>query len=369
MKEEMIPVAHPGLWFGLHREEVMEAIGRVVPGNSYILGENVQLFEEEFAPIAGCRYAAGVASGTEAIVLALKALGIRPGDEVITVSHTAVATVAAIEQAGAVPVLADIDPGSRCLDPGCLAGLLSIRTKAIVPVHIYGHPADMDAILEFASNYGLAVLEDCAQAHGAELKGRLAGSIGHAAAFSFYPTKNIGAMGDGGAVTSNMPELIEKVRTMREYGFSARRHISEVPGMNSRLDELQAAILRIRLRYFSEDMKRRTAIAQSYLEQLREVSGIRLPQRAADTIHAFHLFVLECDQREEWAAYLEQHGIATARHYPLPVHLQPAYKGRLKGSDRLGVTEEFYGKLLTIPLYPELSDSQAEYICQVIKNR
>jgi len=346
----------------------MKAIEEVLDSNHYILGEKVRLFEEQFAHITGCAQSAGVANGTEALVLALRALGVRPGDEVITVSHTATGTVAAIEQAGAIPVLADIDPVSHCLDPGSIEHLFSKKTKVLLPVHIYGHPAEMDKILEIASDRGINVIEDCAQANGAVYHSRKTGSMGHAAAFSFYPTKNIGALGDGGAVTSNDPSVIEKVRLLREYGFGITRHVSEIPGINSRLDEVQAAVLLVRLKYFKADMARRASIANYYLNELCEVPSVVLPGIGKNIIHAFHLFVIECDERDDLANYMDNHGIMTARHYPLPVHLQPAYVGRFRGSDDLPVTKRFYKRLLTLPLYPELTDDQINYICRVIKS-
>lgn len=366
MPETAIPVADPGAQVETLREGIEQAIGRVLDGGRYVNGDEVAAFEREFAGFLGAARCMGVASGTDALSLALRAAGVRPGDEVITVSHTAVATVAAIEQAGAVPVFADVSPASRCMDPAALDALVSPRTKAIVPVHLYGQPADMPEILSVARSRGIAVVEDCAQAHGATIGGRPVGTFGDAAAFSFYPTKNLGALGDGGAVATDSLQIAEAVRGLREYGWDAGR-VSSTPGVNSRLDELQAAILRVKLPYLGGWTRRRGEIADRYREALAG-GRIRPPARIPGTTHAMHLFVVECDDRESLARSLAGAGIATAVHYPLPVHRQPAYAGRIRGADRLPVTEALSERVLTLPMFPELTDRQVDRICVALRS-
>ncbi|HEY5996216.1 MAG TPA: DegT/DnrJ/EryC1/StrS family aminotransferase [Candidatus Deferrimicrobiaceae bacterium] len=364
MPEMRIPVADPKAQAEALREGITRAFDRVLDGGHYILGPEVSAFEREFAAFLGAAHCVGVASGTDAVALALRAVGVRPGDEVLTVSHTAVATVSAIEQAGAVPVLADISPGSRCMDPSRLDALVSPRTRAILPVHIYGQPADMGEILSVARSRGLAVVEDCAQAHGAEIAGRKVGTFGDAAAFSFYPTKNLGAIGDGGAVATDSAQVAESVRSLREYGWNDLR-LSAVPGCSSRLDELQAAILRVKLPYLADWNSRRREIAARYRDAM---AGDRLlpPADVPGTLHAMHLFVVECNDRDALARAMAEVRIGTALHYPVPVHRQPAYAGRLRGGDRLPVTDGLYEKMLTLPMYPELADRQVERICEAL---
>jgi len=366
MSPHTIPVANPGAQFKAHEEKIRAAIDEVLTSGWYILGPQVRAFEEEFAAFCGARSCVGAASGTDALVLALLATGVAPGDEVITVSHTAVATVAAIEEIGAVPVFADIDPVSRCLDPAALPPLIGPRTKAIIPVHIFGQPADLPAIVALAQAHRLIVIEDCAQAHGAEIAGRRVGSFGHAATFSFYPTKNLGAIGDGGAVVTNEPELGERCRALREYGWQ-ERYVSSLAGINSRLDELQAAILRVKLPHLATDNGRRRDIAAAYRQAL-EGTGISPPAQLDGTLHAMHLFVVESDRRDALSRQLAAHGVASARHYPLPVHQQPAYAGRIRGGDALPVTERLYGRLLSLPMFPELTDSEVGRVCDALKS-
>jgi len=359
---DMIPIADPEADVRSCRDAILEAIDRVLRSGRYILGEEVDGFEQEWAQYLGARYAIGVANGTDALALALKGVGIHPGDEVLTVSHTAVATLAAIESIGAVPVLVDMDPSSRCMDPRLLESMVSPRTRAVVPVHIYGQPADMERILAVAGRYDLRVVEDCAQAHGGEIGGRKVGTFGVAAAFSFYPTKNLGAIGDAGAVVCSDASLADRVRALRQYGWH-RRYISHLAGTNSRLDELQAAVLRIQLKQLDERNVRRRAIAERYRRALAS-TGVVVPQEASGTMHVMHLFVIESTQRDRVAEFLEEAGIATGLHYPQPVHLQPAYLGRLRGSERLPVTEAFYQRLLTLPCHPGLTDEQIDRICR-----
>ncbi|BCA54778.1 glutamine--scyllo-inositol aminotransferase [Nitrospira sp. KM1] len=347
------------------RDALMTVVERVLTKGTYILGEEVEAFEQEWAQYLGVVACVGVANGTDALALALSAVGVSAGDEVITVSHTAVATVAAIEYLGACPVFLDIDPQTRCVDPRLIRSVLSPRTKAIVPVHIYGQPAPMDEILAVADGHGLKVVEDCAQAHGAAINGRKVGTFGHAAAFSFYPTKNLGALGDGGAIVTDDPSIAETLRALRQYGWK-RRYISQTQGRNSRLDELQAAVLRFKLPFLEERNQRRRTIAQSYQAALVG-TGLQPPVSVRDTLHAMHLFVVESRAREALEAHLRSAGIASARHYPMPVHLQPAYAGRLRGSDQLPITEALYQRILTIPCHPDLEDGHIDRIASALR--
>lgn len=345
--------------------EIDAAVSRVLASGWYILGDEVRQFEQEFAAYVGTSHAVGVASGTDALLLALRAAGIGPGDEVITVAHTAVATVAAIELAGATPVLIDVDPQFLTLDPAMLPGALTTATRAIVPVHLYGQPADMDPILEFASAHGLLVIEDCAQAHGARTAGRMVGTLGDLAAFSFYPTKNLGAMGDGGAIVTNNAEFAGRLRLLQQYGWR-ERYISEVPGLNSRLDELQAAVLRVRLRSLEAGNAARRRLAAIYQHGLADLP-LTLPQVPTAGAHAFHLYVIRSDRRDELRDYLHVHGIGTGIHYPLPIHLQPAYTHLRLASGSLPVTETAARQILSLPMFPDLApEDVTRVVAQIV---
>jgi dTDP-4-amino-4,6-dideoxygalactose transaminase len=360
-----------------HQEEIDRAVQRVLARGWYILGEEVRAFEGEFARHIGVHHGIGVGNGTDAIHVALRAAGIGPGDRVLTVSHTAVATVAAVELAGATPVLVDIDPVTFTLDPNRLAETLKDydrggraeggpRPKAVIPVHLYGHPADMPAILEIARRYDLLVIEDCAQANGAALAGRKAGTWGDLATFSFYPTKNLGALGDGGAVVTDNPRLAEEVRLTREYGWR-ERYVSDRAGMNSRLDELQAAILRVKLKYLDAENARRREIAGIYDRLLDDRDRVKRPVYRTGIDHAFHLYVLRSRHRDQLQRYLKTQGVGTLIHYPVPVHRQPAYQDRLPlGAGGLPHTEQASREVLSLPIYPEMTDEQAQYVGQKI---
>lgn len=361
MGSEMIPMSNLKARFRAHGKSIRDAMERVSESGWYILGTEVRSFEEEFAAFIGAKYCVGVGCGTDAVALGLQSLGVLKGDEVITVSHTAVATVAAIEQIGAVPVFVDIDPVSRCMDSKHIAAMVTAKTKALVVVHIYGQPADMQAIMSIAKQMGLKVLEDCAQAHGAEIEGQKAGTFGDASAFSFYPTKNLGAMGDGGAVITNDRKTALKCRCLREYGWN-ERYISSIPGLNSRLDELQAAILRARLSHLASDNERRRWIASRYKAALQGV-GVTPPAEIDGTRHAMHLYVVETRKRSKLQGYLAKHGVSSSIHYPVPIHLQPAYLGRIRGAENLPVTETLCEKILSLPMYPELSEEDVMKIC------
>lgn len=359
-----------------HKNEINAAIARVLDSGRYILGREVAAFEEEFASYIGVRHAICVASGTDALYLALRACGIGSGDVVITVSHTAVATVAAIEMAGATPLLVDIDPITFTMDPNCLEDtvkkyksnrLLVGRgcVKAVIPVYLYGHPADMPAIMEIARRYDLNVIEDCAQSHGASIQGRKTGARGDLSAFSFYPTKNLGALGDGGAVVSSDSELNEKVCLMREYGWR-ERYISELPGTNSRLDELQAAILRVKLQYLDKENNRRREIAHIY-DTMLSASAIILPRLQGDVEHVYHQYVVLCKYRDSLRAFLKKNSVGTLIHYPVPIHLQPAYKDRVfMGIGGLKNTEILCREILGLPMYPQMTEEQTHKVSELI---
>jgi dTDP-4-amino-4,6-dideoxygalactose transaminase len=360
----MIQCADPRANYLAHRVEIDAAIARVLESGRYILGPEVAAFESEFASFVGVPYGVGVASGTDALVIAIKACGIGAGDEVITVAHTAVATVAAIELAGATPVLVDIEPAYFGIDPATLEAAISARTKAIVAVHLYGHPADLASVIAVARAHSLRVIEDCAQAHGARYGDRIVGSLGDIAAFSFYPTKNLGAIGDGGLVATADASLADRARQLREYGW-AERYVSRTTGMNSRLDELQAAVLRVKLRYLSADNDARRRLASRYAELLRD-RDITLPQERPGSTHVYHLYVARSRERDALIGHLERNEVRALVHYPVPVHLQPAYRGRLRGADRLPHTEAAAQEVLSLPLYPELAIRDVERVAQAV---
>ncbi|HKT16773.1 MAG TPA: DegT/DnrJ/EryC1/StrS family aminotransferase [Stellaceae bacterium] len=360
MSEPPIPQADPKAGYLAQKEALDAAAARVLAGGRYVLGPETQGFEREFAAYIGCRFAIGVASGTEALVLALKALQLAPGDYVATVSHTAVATVAAIELAGARPLLIDIDPRTLTLDAAEFARALAKppgRIAAVIPVHLYGLAADLRAILDLAREHEVRVIEDCAQSHGALLAGKRLGSFGDLAAFSFYPTKNLGAFGDGGAVATNAPDLAARLAELREYGWR-ERYVSHLAGMNSRLDELQAAFLRVKLRRLDVDNASRQAIAGAYDEGLRGL-GLDLPARRAGATHVFHQYVVRTRRRDALQAELKTRGIGTNIHYPQPVHLQPAYRGRVAmGPSGLQESERAAREVLSLPMLPQLREEQ-----------
>ena len=362
----MISCSNPLLQYLARKSEIDSALARVLGRGRYILDDEVKTFEAEFASYVGVEYGIGVGSGTDALFLALVGCGIKHGDEVITVSHTAVATVAAIEQAGATPVIVDIEPEFYTIDPKKITNVITSRTKAIIPVHIYGQPVDLSLILEIAGNYGLKVIEDCAQAHGATHKGGRVGSYGDMACFSFYPTKNLGALGDGGMVVTSQSELAEKITQLREYGWK-ERYISHFSGFNSRLDEIQAAILRVKLRYIDQDNIVRERIATKYQTELSNCDII-LPKCRKGDRNVYHQYVIRLPKRDALKHHLENNGIAALIHYPVPVHLQPAYLGRLAGSGNLRETENVSREILSLPIYPELSNNDLQTVIDAIKS-
>lgn len=361
--------ADPGALYRLHRAEIDAAVARVLESGRYLMGEETAAFEREFAAYHNLADCVTTGSGTEALELALRALDVGPGDAVVTVSHTAVATVAAIEAAGAEAVLVDVDPVTFTMSPEhlreTLASRAGRRARAVVPVHLYGHPAQMDAILEIAGESGLAVVEDCAQAHGAEWRGLKVGTFGAFGAFSFYPTKNLGALGDGGALVTADPALADRARLLKQYGWR-ERYISDLPGINTRLDELQAAVLRVKLPHLDAQNGRRRELAEGYRTGLAG-SEVRTPVESPGARHVYHQFVVRTEQRDALQAHLAGLGVGCAVHYPLPVHLQPAYRGRVRtGPSGLPHTERLCREILSLPLQPTLTDEEIGLVARMI---
>jgi dTDP-4-amino-4,6-dideoxygalactose transaminase len=345
--------------------EVDAAMSGVFASGRFILGEQVAAFEHEFAAYCGARHGVGVGSGTEAIHLALRACGIGAGDEVITVPNTAVATVAAIEQSGACPVFVDVDFQTRTLDPSLLEAAITPRTRAILPVHLYGLPADLRHIQAIAREHNLRVIEDCAQSHGALHDGRRVGSLGDLASFSFYPTKNLGAYGDGGFITTSDDALAERLRLLRTYGWRERDH-SVIKGLNSRLDELQAAVLRVKLRHLDAWNAQRRNLAALYAESLCD-SGVSIPVEPPGVQSVYHLYVISTPGRDALRAHLKGRGIETLVHYALPIHLQEAYAGMGHGVGSFPNAERLARKVLSLPLYPEMDERVVEFVAAAIK--
>lgn len=348
------------------KRETDKAISGVLESGSFILGENVRAFEQEFATYLGVKHAVGVGSGTDALLIALKALGVGPGDEVITVSYTFISTVYAIIHSGAKPMLVDVDPVTYTIDAKQVLNAVSDRTKAIIPVHLYGQPADMDPIMEIAERRGLWVIEDAAQAHGAENKGRKTGSIGHVSCFSFYPSKNLGAFGDGGMLVTNDEELANKARMLRAYGCRGKYHY-EVVGYNSRLDELQAAILRVKLKRLDFWNEKRRKHAKFYNQLLFKVPSIVTPTEDTDKKHVYHLYVIRGKDRDRLRDFLTSKGIATGVHYPVPIHLSEAYKHLGYNNSDLQFTQKYAGQVLSLPMFPELTEDEINYVCTYIR--
>jgi dTDP-3-amino-3,4,6-trideoxy-alpha-D-glucose transaminase len=345
------------------RAEIQAAVQRVCDRGCYVLGPEVEAFEAAFARHHGVPHAVGVGSGTDAIELALRSVGIGPGDEVITVAHTAVATVCAVERAGATPVLVDVDPVTCTMDVGAARAAVTPRTRALLPVHLYGRPADMDGLTDLAERYRLLLVEDCAQAHGARHRGRLVGTIGQLGAFSFYPTKNLGAQGDGGAVITADAHLAARLRRLRNYGQSATYHHTE-RGINSRLDEVQAAILSAKLPHLNACNDERRRLAACYSEHLR---GVQLPPEPdTATEHVYHLYVIRHPRRDELRELLRRRGIQSLIHYPVPVHRQPAYADLGYGPGSLPVSERLAAEVLSLPLFPGLSPADIQTIAATV---
>lgn len=362
----MILCSNPLAQYQTYQKEIEEALIRVARKGWYILGDEVIQFEKEFAAYCGVNYGVGVADGTDAIHLALRAAGISEGDEVITVSNTAVATVVGIEMAGAIPVLIDIDPITYTIDVEKAARAITPATKALLPVHLFGHPANLDGLRKLADQHGLILIEDCAQAHGATWKGAKVGSCGDLACFSFYPTKNLGALGDGGMVVTKSEKWNKALRELREYGWS-ERYICSQRGCNSRLDEIQAAVLRIKLRHLDEDIGKRRSLAALYQQELSGTTLV-LPFIGEAMEHAFHLYVVRSEERDALKTALAKKEIGCLIHYPVPIHQQPAYDGKIRLGSDLPVTEKMSSKILSLPMYPELKQEQVKQICHEIRS-
>lgn len=350
------------------REAVDAGLARVVASTQFIGGEECRLFEAEFAAYCGARHAIGVANGTDALTVALRAYGVGPGDEVVTVANTFIATGEAILLNGARPVFVDVDEASFTMDPAGLERAITPRTKVILPVHLYGHPANMEAILAVAERHGLPVLEDAAQAHGAEIGGRRAGSLGHAACFSFYPGKNLGAYGDAGMVTTSDADFAARVRQIANHGGGATKYDNVVVGTNSRLDALQAVVLRAKLPHLERWTAERLERAMAYTRLLEGVPGLVLPREQAWGRSAWHLYTLRGRDRDGLAAHLQARGIATAVHYPRPIHLQPAMAAAGGQPGDLPVSERLSREVLQVPLYPELPFESIERVAREIKD-
>jgi len=361
----MIYCSNPKAQFLTYKKKIYKKIHKVINSGHYILGEELSLLEKEFAKFIGTKYAIGVANGTDAIEIALRSLGISYGDEVITVSHTAVATVAAIEAVGAKAVLVDIEEEYFTLDFKELNKAITKKTKAIIPVHLYGQAANMQEINKFAKSNNLYVVEDVSQAHGARLDRKKLGSIGDIGCFSCYPTKNLGALGDAGLITTNSFKIYKKIKILREYGWKIRNK-SEIPGRNSRLDEIQAAILRIKLKKLDIDNKKRIIISNYYNKSL--FKKFIIPKIRKKSLNVFHLYVIRVKNRKKIINFFKLKKIFLGIHYPIPIHMQPAYKNSVRTIGNMNITESLSKQILSLPIYPELSLSIVKKIINLLLN-
>lgn len=349
----------------LIHDEMLSAINEVIVGCNFVLGPNVEAFEKEFAAYCGTKYAVAVSSGSDALFLSLKALGISQGDEVISVPNTFVATIDAILFNYATPVLADVNQ-FYTIDVSKIEGKISKKTKAILPVHLFGQMCNMDGLTKIAKEHNLLLIEDAAQAHGAEYRGKRAGSYGDVGCFSFYPAKNLGALGDGGIIVTNNQEIAEKIRILRNYGQRSKYdHV--VRGYNHRLDELQAAVLRVKLRYLDKwnDMRRRNA--QIYNKLLNEIAGITTPTEREFAKHVYHLYVTRCNCRDKLKLALDSVNVSTLIHYPNPIHLLKPYQTLGCHANSFPLTERYSREILSLPMFPELTEPEIEYVCNSIK--
>lgn len=366
MSNKIIP-ADPKAGYLAAQEEIDAAVKRVLLSGQYILGTELEAFEKEFAAWLGVKGVVGVANGTDALELALRAAGIGAGDKVLTVANTVTATISAIGATGAKPVFVDVEPDTMLMSLDAVETILTKmrdpRIKAIVPVHLYGQMVDMPRLMQLAEQNRLVVIEDSAQSHGATVAGRKAGAWGHLAAFSFYPTKNLGAFGDAGAVVGSDPLLLDQIRLLRQYGWR-KRYVSDLPGRNSRLDEMQAAILRVRLNRLESENARRSAIASFYSSSLKDLA-LKLPMVKENRTHCWHQFAIRTPRRDELRAFLEKRNIFCGVLYPTPVHRQPAYHDAALS---LPQTEEVCAQVLSLPLHPGLSDEDTARVVQEIGN-
>ena len=365
-KQPPVPFVDLGAQYRTIEEEIKEATSRVIQQTDFILGREVNLFEEEFAAFCEAKHAVGVDSGTSALELGLRAFEIGPGDEVITAANSFIASALAISHVGATPVLVDVDPNTYTVDVSAIARAITPRTKAVLPVHLYGHPADMDPIRQLADKHGLVIIEDACQAHGARYKGKRVGSLGHAAAFSFYPGKNLGAYGDGGAVVTNDLRIARRLEMLRNYGQKEKyQHLFR--GYNRRLDTLQAAVLRVKLKYLEKWNAARRRNAVLY-HQFLDDCNVALPSEMGDAESVWHLYVIRAEQRDALKEHLVSRRINASIHYPIPIHLQPAYRdlGHKRGD--FPVTESCAEQVLSLPMYAEITQEQIEYVAKTIRD-
>jgi dTDP-4-amino-4,6-dideoxygalactose transaminase len=363
----MIPFVDLKAQYATIQRDVDEALHNVVANADFILGKDVELFEQEFARFCNADYAVGVDSGTSALELALRAYAIGDGDEVITVSHTFIATVAAISYTGARPVLVDIDQDTYNMDPARIEAAITSSTRAIVPVHLYGQACDLDPVLEIARKHKLIVVEDACQSHGARYKGNPVGALGDAGCFSFYPGKNLGAYGDGGIIVTNSREVSERLKLLRNYG-QPEKYQHTIMGYNRRLDSLQAAVLRAKLRHLDQWNASRQRAAKLYDELLKDVASIRTPYAAEESSHVYHLYVIQHPERDRLLSYLRDQGVQAGLHYPTPVHLQPCYENLGMPVGSLPITEEIASRVISLPMFAEITDEQIEHVCDSIKS-
>jgi len=351
------------------RAEIGAAVTRTLESGWYVLGEELAAFEREFAAYCGARHAVGVGSGTDALHLALRACGVRPGDHVITAPNIAVPTVCAIVAAGALPVFVDVDPRTFTLDPEKLRAHLiaqpaAFRARAVIPVHLYGHPADMDAIMKICAEYDLRVIEDAAQAHGAEFRGRRIGALADVSCWSFYPTKNLGAYGDAGMVVTDDAQVAERVRMLRNYGEEAK-YQNRVPGVNSRLDEIQAAVLRVKLRHLDGWVAARRRLASLY-DRLLADAPVAPPVEVGPARHGYHLYVIRSARRDALQWHLRERGVGTSIHYPVPAHRQPAYRHLEYAEGDFPCAEWACRQVLSLPLYAELTEEELRHVAAAV---
>ena len=363
----MIPFVDLPAQYRALKPEIDAAVAKVFENAQFILGPAVAAFERDFAAFCGTSEAIGVNSGTSALHLSLLAAGVGPGDEVITVPFTFVATVAAIEYAGAKPVLVDVEPEFLTMDPAKLEAAITPRTKAIIPVHLFGQPADMDPIMAIAKKHGLVVIEDACQAHGSEYRGKRCGSIGQLGCFSFYPGKNLGAYGEGGAVVTNDPDLAKNIRLLRAWGEEVR-YEHKYRGFNYRMDGVQGAILGVKLRHLEAWTEARRRNAGEYGRRLAETS-VEVPRERRDVRHVYHLYVVRLQQRDAWRERLTEAGVQTGVHYPIPVHLQPAYRDLGYAAGDFPICEEASREVLSLPMFPELTDAQIAEVAHALSTR
>ena len=361
----MIPLVDLKKQYLALKPEIDAAISHVLENAQFVLGPAVEAFERDFAAYTGAREAVAVNSGTSALHVALLAAGIGPGDEVITVPFTFVATVAAIEYAGARPVFVDVDPDYYTMDPRALERAVTPRTKAIMPVHLFGQPADLEPILDVARRHRLVVIEDAAQAHGAEDRGRRVGSIGDIGCFSFYPGKNLGAYGEGGAAVTNNPQYAETMRLLRCWGEKTR-YEHAIKGFNYRMEGMQGAVLGVKLRHIEQWTEARRTRAALY-ERTLAGTAARTPKARTNVRHVYHVYAVRLAQRDAWRARLQEMGIQTGVHYPIPVHLQPAYRNLGYGTGDFPVAEAIAREILSLPMFPEMTDGQIEEVGSVIR--